>query len=289
MSLRATIVAIIVAGYCLVSLVSAGCDACSAAPEGGWGPPDFSDDPTWGASLEDLVDYFGGSSTGGGTGGGDAGSSQDTPGGSSSSGTDGASPGSGSSSSHGGGSVEDGLVWRLKGDDLSGKGLYEESAGAYRKALDYDPYALRSWTGLGKVLLELGQPGEAATAFQKAIKLDPAEATLYEHLGDALSAAGSHEEAVASYQRALAINPTITGVAEKIRSAKDALAGVPAEPGAATLPEPDQTQPAPPQTTGAREMVEVEELPLPTQSVFPGMAAVLAILAGAVFLAGRKP
>jgi hypothetical protein len=55
MSIRATLLAVIVLGCCLVSIVSAGCDACSAAPPGGWGPPDHSKDPYWGMSLDEIM------------------------------------------------------------------------------------------------------------------------------------------------------------------------------------------------------------------------------------------
>lgn len=55
MSIRAPLLVVIVLGYCLVSLVSAGCSACSAAPEGGWGPPDQSKDPYWGMSIDEIM------------------------------------------------------------------------------------------------------------------------------------------------------------------------------------------------------------------------------------------
>jgi hypothetical protein len=56
MSLR--VLAVIVLGCCLVSAVSAfsgGCNACSAAPAGGWGSsakPEF-----WGMSAADIMNY----------------------------------------------------------------------------------------------------------------------------------------------------------------------------------------------------------------------------------------
>ena len=57
MSIRATLLAVIVVGCCLVSTVSAvnGCDACSATPQGGWGAPDHSKDSYWGMSVDDIM------------------------------------------------------------------------------------------------------------------------------------------------------------------------------------------------------------------------------------------
>jgi len=132
------------------------------------------------------------------------------------------SAGSDSTSSSGGGLVEDAIVWRMKGDDLYQKGLYNESLEAYEKAISYDPYALKSWTGKGRVLLALGLPAGSADAFERAIRLDPGNAATYVQLGDALSADGQYEQAVENYLKALAMNPNLAGVKEKISGAQEA-------------------------------------------------------------------
>jgi tetratricopeptide (TPR) repeat protein len=174
----------------------------------------------------------------------------------------------------------------LKGDALSDKGLYNESAEAYRKALIYDPYALKSWTGLGRVSLELGQPEEAAAAFRKAINLDPADAALHEHLGDSLVAGDNFEEAIASYQKALAIHPKIPGVMEKMLAAKDALEGIPEKPDEPVLLEPGPAQAGPPQPAEPPETMTGETLS--TQASLQGMVAVIAILFGSVLVVVRR-
>jgi len=53
-----SLLAFIVLGFCLVSIVSAGCDYCSAEPEGGWGAPDYSNDPFWGMSVDDILNDY---------------------------------------------------------------------------------------------------------------------------------------------------------------------------------------------------------------------------------------
>lgn len=59
-SIRATLLAVIVVGCCFVSIVSAvegcnACSACSATPQGGLGAPDYSKDPYWGMSVDDIM------------------------------------------------------------------------------------------------------------------------------------------------------------------------------------------------------------------------------------------
>ena len=131
--------------------------------------------------------------------------------------------GSDSTSSSGGGLVEDAIVWRMKGDDLYQKGLYNESLEAYEKAIGCDPYALQSWTGKGRVLLALGLPAGSAAAFERAIRLDPGNAATYVQLGDALVVGGQYEQAVENYLTALALNPNLVGVYEKISGAQETL------------------------------------------------------------------
>ncbi len=59
----------LVLSCCLVSIVSAGCAACSATPEGGWGPPDYSKNPYWGMSIDDIIKARSSSSAGDSTSG----------------------------------------------------------------------------------------------------------------------------------------------------------------------------------------------------------------------------
>ena len=197
---------------------------CGCADSGPSGAPDYSDDPSWGSSFSDLTDgsSSGNSDTSADTGGSGT-SSSDTGSGSSS---DSSSSGSGSSSSPSSGSTEEGIVWRMKADDLFEKGLYNESLAAYEKAIGNDPYAYKSWSGKGLVLLAMGDSNGASEAFRKAIRLDPGNADTYLMLGDALSAGGSYDEAVTQYNKALAANPNLLGVEEKITKAVEGAAAV---------------------------------------------------------------
>jgi tetratricopeptide (TPR) repeat protein len=237
----------------------------------GGGDDSFS----WDDSGDDSSD--GGADDSGSTGSGGSGST--------SSDSDGSSYTSG-------GSAESGLLWRLKGDALFHQGLYNESAEAYGKALEYDPYALKSWTGMGKVLLELGRPAKAAEAFTKATRLDPADAALYEMLGDAWAANGTFDDAIVNYQKALAMNPRITGVAEKILLTEQAqaatmVAPVPAEEVLPTAeisgPDPTETIPLTAQGT------DVVQVPVSTQASFPGLlAGFTALVLGYIFMGTKK-
>ena len=270
---------------CLIATATASCDACSLEPEGGLGPPDYSDDPYWGWSPDDSVDdsFSWDDSSGDDTPdtGAEDTSSSDSPGSSSDSGSGNSASDSDSSSYTGGGSAESGLIWRMMGDALFEQGLYNESVEAYGKALEYDPYALKSWTGMGRVLLELGRPAKAAEAFKNSIRLDPGDADLYALLGDAWAANGSYDDAIVNYQRALAINPRITGVSEKILFAEEARAGLQSTSDTVpdTLPVAEPTGSAVLQNDTPSDVgTGAEQAPAPTQAAFAGIVTGLSAL-----------
>jgi tetratricopeptide (TPR) repeat protein len=157
---------------------------------------------------------------------GDSGSQDNSGGNSIDSGGGGSSSDSSGSSASGSDSSDYGLTWRMKGDDLYDKGLYNASLDAYEKAVSYDPYAIKTWTGLGRVYLDLGDPANAVVAYKVAIKLDPSDPDLYVLLGDAYTANSNYKDAISSYQKAQLTKPTITGVAEKIVIAETGQAGI---------------------------------------------------------------
>ncbi len=266
---------------------------CDAGPEG---PPDYSDDPTWGASLDDLVDYYDSSSGTGGSGGGttDAGgtdTSSGSSGGTSDSGS--SSSDSGSSSSPSSGSADEGIIWRMKGDDLFKKGLFNESLAAYEKATDNDPYAYKSWIGTGRVLLAVNNTDGAAAAFRKALRIDPANAEASLLLGDALAAGGSYEDAVTQYLKALALNPNLAGVKEKIILAETgaAMGNVSGEapPGMTTgMSQTEPPTPATPDLSPGTKAQTPDSAVIPTAS-FPGLEGILPALAmGSLLVVLRK-
>jgi tetratricopeptide (TPR) repeat protein len=206
----------LIAVIIFIAIANASDCGCNAEPAGGWGPPDYSNDPSWGSNA--FTD--GSSGTNGGTT--DTGGADTNSGGTGSgSSSDSSSLSSGSSSSPNSGSADEGILWRIKGDDLFEKGLFNESLAAYENAIVNDPYAYKSWIGKGRVLLALGNSGNASEAFRKAIRLDPGNPEPYLMLGDALYAGGSYEEAVTQYHKALAMNPNLLGVVEKIAMAKN--------------------------------------------------------------------
>lgn len=276
-----------------IGIAAASDCGCDAGPEG---PPDYSDDPTWGASLDDLVDYYDSSSGSGGSGGGstDAGGTDSGSGSSgSSSGSESSSSDSGSSSLPSSGSAEEGIIWRMKGDDLFKKGLFNESLAAFENATYKDPYAYKSWIGTGRVLLAMNNTDGAAAAFRKALRIDPANADASLLLGDALAAGGSYEDAVTQYLKALALNPNLAGVKEKITLAETgaAMGNVSGDVTAEiTVPIP-QTEP--PATVAADLSPETTALTTDSavnlKASFPGLEGILlALVMGSLLVVMRK-
>jgi tetratricopeptide (TPR) repeat protein len=170
----------------------------------------------------------------------------------------------------------------MKGDDLFEKGLYNESLEAYEKAIRLDPYALKSWTGKGRVLLALARTAGAVDAFERAIRLDPGNAVIYVQLGDALGAGGEYEQAVENYLKALAMNPNLPGVEEKISGAQGALAAAmqtgEATPVITTPPAAEETATVP-VTTHGETGTGTTAVPATPQAGIPGVQIVFAVLA----------
>lgn len=288
------LIAIISLVIFFIGIAAASDCGCDAEPSGGWGAPDYSDDPSWGSSLDDLMgDSSSGSSgsSGGSTDAGGTDTSSGSSGGTSGSGS--SSSDSGSSSSPSSGSAEEGIIWRMKGDDLFKKGLLNESLAAYEKATDNDPYAYKSWIGTGRVLLAMNNTDGAAAAFRKALRIDPANAEASLLLGDALAAGGSHEDAVTQYLKALALNPNLAGVKEKITLAETgaAMGNVSGEASPGMTTGMSQTEPP----TMVTPDLSPETTALTTDSAvtpkasFPGLEGILlALVMGSLLVVLRK-
>ena len=179
----------------------------------------------------------------------------------------------------------------MKGDDLYERGLYNDSLDAYQTALRLDPYALKSWTGKGRVLLALGLPAGAVDAFGRAIRLDPGNAAVYVGLGDALAADGRYEEAVENFLKALAMNPNLPGVREKISGAEGAMAAAlqTAEPTPVVTTPAAVVTTTEPVTDPPETIPETTGIPGTPQAGIPGfLTVVLALLVSLVFLTVRK-
>ena len=194
----------------LVIVGSAAADDCGCGDS--WDSPSDDWDDGGSGSFDDDDDS---GSSGDGGSSGDSGSSGDG----SSSGSESSSSDSGSSSGSSGESAEEGVLWRIKGDDLFTKGQYNESLAAYEKAISYDPFSFRAWKGKGTALLSLNRTIEAENAFGKALKLDPGDASVYALLGDARFAGGEYADAAEQYLKALAMNPNLAGITDKLSAA----------------------------------------------------------------------
>ncbi len=217
----------------LVIVGSAAADDCGCgdswdSPSDDWddgGSGSFDDDDDSGSSGDGGSSGDSGSSddgsssgdSGSGSGGSDTNDGQESNSGSS--GSEGSSSDSGSSSGSSGVSAEEGVLWRIKGDDLFTKGQYNESLAAYEKAISYDPFSFRAWKGKGTALLSLNRTVEAENAFGKALKLDPGDASIYALLGDARFAGGEYADAAEQYLKALAMNPNLAGIPDKLSAA----------------------------------------------------------------------
>ncbi len=260
--IRFTVAAILVLFLCGIALADdCGCGGFGddgPGPSGGWDTHDDWDSSAGSRQDDSPADSGSGDSTADDSSdtssGTDTGSIDDS-GSSSSSGSEG-------SSSTGGGSVEEAVIWRMKGDDLYEKVLYNESLDAYDRAIRLDPYALKSWTGKGRALLALGRPADAVGVYERAIKLDPGNTAAYVGLGDALAAAGRYEEAVENFLKALAMNPKLSGVREKITAAEAAMA--------AALQTPEVT---PEVTSHPESVTPTETVTLPAETL-PGTTVV---------------
>jgi hypothetical protein len=286
----------------IISIVSAADCGCG---EPDWGDTDPSDDPGWGSSFDDLTGGGGSSTDTGGAAGGSGASADSSPGGtgdsssSDSSGSSGSSDTSGSSSSSGnsgstaGGSSEEGVVWRMKADDLAGKGLYNESLEAYNRSITYDPYTVRSWMGKGRVLLSLDRPSEAAEAFTRALRLDPGNTDALTLLGDARNATGNYDGAIESYAKALAMNPNLAGIKDRITQTEMAKTAISTPPTPEITATPVETAViSNPTATNGTVQTSSSDTPAapPTLSApFPGISVILlACGAGLLLFSGRR-
>ncbi len=211
------------------------------------------------------------------------------------SGNSGGDSSSDSSSSDSGSSsrADEAVVWRMKGEDLFRKGLFNESLAAYEKATETDPYVYKNWIGMGRVLLAMNKSQEAGEAFRIALRLDPGNTEPYILLGDALRAGGNSDEAVTQYRKALAMEPNLGEVKEKIASAETGslIGNVSETPTLTTTARIPQSEPASLITSHLTADTSPEAMNTSghTKASFPGMGmTLLALIAGSIFGFLRK-
>jgi tetratricopeptide (TPR) repeat protein len=105
------------------------------------------------------------------------------------------------------------------GNVLRERGLYDEAAAEYRKAIAIAPTrAPEAHTGLALVLDEKGDHAHAVEEYRKAIAQNQdADPVLYQLLGNSLEQIDRRKDAIAAYERFLALAPSHT-LAPAVRS-----------------------------------------------------------------------
>lgn len=91
---------------------------------------------------------------------------------------------------------------------LEDEGRFEESADAYRRALDLQPDNATLHFDLGNVLFQLEEFDQSAAHFQQAITLDREFAMAWHNLGTVQAYVGRYQRAERSLRRALRLAPT---------------------------------------------------------------------------------
>jgi tetratricopeptide (TPR) repeat protein len=95
---------------------------------------------------------------------------------------------------------------------------FDESATAYRRAIDLNPRAFAPWHGLGNLLAEsLHRYDEAEAAYRRAIDLDPKASGPWNGLGNLLRSFRRCAEALESYGHAVQLKKD-TGIPTKNRA-----------------------------------------------------------------------
>jgi tetratricopeptide (TPR) repeat protein len=110
------------------------------------------------------------------------------------------------------------------GDALQRAGRSEESATAYRTALEKRPSSAALWARLAMPLRALGKTQEPLEAMRKSVELDPNQPEAWYNLGLLQSDLGDKAGALASFRRSIALDP-------EFPDSRNGLAAVLAETG----------------------------------------------------------
>jgi tetratricopeptide (TPR) repeat protein len=87
--------------------------------------------------------------------------------------------------------------WFLKGNTLSGQGLFEEAVDAYKKSIESNPSATVSHFNLALAYKKLNRNKEAAVALEKAVELEPGNLDARYSLGNIYNHLERWENAIA--------------------------------------------------------------------------------------------
>ncbi len=108
----------------------------------------------------------------------------------------------------------------LLGRTLEDRGLLEQAAESFERAIALRPEFADAHNDLGQVLLRLGRTDAAIASCRRALALRPRFAAALGNLANAERARGSLEAAIAGYRRVIALEP---GLAEAHRNLGSAL------------------------------------------------------------------
>ena len=97
--------------------------------------------------------------------------------------------------------------YRELGDALQRAGRSEESAAAYRLAIEKSPASALLWARLAQPLRALGQSQEPLAAMQKSLQLDPNQPEAWYNLALLQSGLGDKKSAIDSFRKSIALDP----------------------------------------------------------------------------------
>ncbi len=97
--------------------------------------------------------------------------------------------------------ADEALDWYLKGNELSGKGQYEQAVEAYHHAIQINPDATGPFYNLGLAYKHLKQYERAAAAFESALRLEPDNINIRLNLGNVYNRMERWEMAIGHLNR----------------------------------------------------------------------------------------
>jgi tetratricopeptide (TPR) repeat protein len=95
-----------------------------------------------------------------------------------------------------------------QGIALAAAGRFVEAETAYRRALELDATAFKTWNNLAGLLFEARKkPAEAIQCMQQALKIDPQNKVGWANLTSMVGRLGRHDKALEFAERALTLDP----------------------------------------------------------------------------------
>ena len=90
---------------------------------------------------------------------------------------------------------------------LEGEGRKADAIAEYRIGLKLNPYRVRTYNDLARVLAESGRTNEALAELREALRIDSTNTLSHNHLASLLAESGHTNEALAEFRETLQINP----------------------------------------------------------------------------------